>query len=40
MNMITSLFCSIDDFYKWFIPLWEQNLLAEGNTNKSRVLRI
>ncbi|EIJ43728.1 transposase family protein [Beggiatoa alba B18LD] len=36
MDMITILFCSIDDFCKWFIPLWEQMLLEEGNPKKSQ----
>ncbi|EIJ41983.1 hypothetical protein BegalDRAFT_1080 [Beggiatoa alba B18LD] len=30
MDMITSLFCSIDDFSKWFMPLWEQQLSVLG----------
>lgn len=34
MNNVTELYCAIDDFCKWFIPLWEKKQLAEGDRER------
>jgi hypothetical protein len=36
MNNILHLFCNLDDFCKWFIPLWEKSLLEENKNYKKR----
>lgn len=33
-SKITEIFCSIDDFYQEFLPVWNRHLLAGG---KSRI---
>jgi hypothetical protein len=36
MNNILHLFCNLDDFCKWFIPLWEKSLLEKNKSYKKR----
>lgn len=36
MTDLTELFCSIDDFWKNFEPLWKEKLLSEGKSDSRR----
>jgi hypothetical protein len=33
---ILDLFCSVDDFWQWFAPQWEPQLLACGRRQRRR----
>ncbi len=36
MLSLEALFCHVDDFCRWFEPLWQQRLLGEGLQRRSR----
>ena len=37
---ILDLYCSVDEFWKWFAPTWERELLASGQCRRRRATRL
>jgi hypothetical protein len=37
---ILDLFCSVDEFWQWFAPQWERELLAAGTRQRRRATRL
>ena len=37
---ILDLFCSVDEFWQWFAPQWERELLASGTRQRRRATRL
>jgi len=34
MDSLLELFCDVDDFYKAFIPIWEEQLICSGQKQR------
>ena len=40
MNKLLELFCDVDDFCSVFIPLWQQQLITDGERKRQRAGRM
>tara|TARA_R110002167_G_scaffold8206_2_gene38048 strand:+ start:1823 stop:2053 length:231 start_codon:yes stop_codon:yes gene_type:complete len=40
MKKLVELFCDVDDFYKVFIPQWQNQLLQDGSRQRRRESRM